>query len=80
MSETDALGGVADRFGTTVESVLQANPFLSPPCFVSPGMRLLMPGNLTYTWSAPSGSPSATGTVRARPSIPRRAICSTRSG
>jgi LysM repeat protein len=39
----DTLNGIALRFGTTVQAILQANPSITDPSVISPGQRIVIP-------------------------------------
>lgn len=56
----DTLGGIANRFGTSVDTLLQSNPTLSNPNSLSPGEILVIPGILPEVTITPERGLSGT--------------------
>jgi hypothetical protein len=58
----DSLGGIASRFGVTLDELIQANA-LTNPDFLFAGQRLTIPGNGGAVESSGEGSATAQGRV-----------------
>jgi murein DD-endopeptidase MepM/ murein hydrolase activator NlpD len=58
VAQGDTLEGVSKRYGVPVHAIMQANN-MSPPAFIQPGQRLVIPRYNQYS-SAPPASPPGT--------------------